>query len=443
MGDLMPRCRREWGVDLSGGRLIAVQAAGVRSGRSSDLPPNALLAAPLPAYAGIVQRLSVRMPSRRKARAVMPSVLDVELPFPIETCTCVFFDWRRTEDGGQSALAVAARNEDLAAWLERCRAAGIDPIVLEHEGVALWRASEDLFPPSARQDRFIVYLGADRIALARGNRAGLAAATGLRMGAEDLAPNSPAIHRLAVWRGEQGAAGEGGTPHIIWCGPAAATESARAAIRAALFPGIAPREICAPEPESFLARALAEGWRRGSSSVTNLRRGSLAHPEWQRRERVAGLRAAAAFAASAFLFAAVGHAGSWAVARERDAWQTRLLAEARQLAGTDRLPRGQEAFAALRAAERDAAGWAAFARYREASASAILFRAVTAAASLGIHLEDAAAAGRAITLRGSLADWNDGDRLAAALANMGLRPSLERRDAGADERIHFILRAEP
>ncbi len=106
------------------------------------------------------------------------------------------------------------------------------------------------------------------------------------------------------------------------------------------------------------------------------------------------------------------------------------------------MPRGQEGLGAGRALENQAPGWAAFARHRATGADALLARAVTAAVANGIYLQSALVRPGSIVLTGSAPDWDAGERLAAALKAGGLRTELDRRDAGADERIPFTLRGD-
>jgi hypothetical protein len=434
------------GIDFAGPRAVAVEARGGGRVRLLEgaLPSDAPVAAALPAYAGFLRRLTAPLPSIRKARRVLPSMLDIELPFPLEACSYVFLNVRRIAGAGVEALAVAARAEDIATWIERCRSAGVDPISIEHEAAVLWRAWRAERPLAREQTRLIVYLGVDRTTLAYGDAVGLVAATGLRQGVDALAEaGAPALQRLGLWwRAIQDNRAQG-TVHIAWCGPAADRADARRALTHALFPDSAPRDLDAPDGERLLARALAQSLAAGESDEGNLRRGAMAHPLSARRAARARSRALAAAAAAALLLGGVSQIGLYALDRARDEWQARLVDEARRLSGADRLPRGQELFAAQRALERQAAAWAAFERYRGPGAEGLLSHAVRTAAGLGIHIQSAVVRPSSILMHGTAGDWDVGDRLAAALATRGLRANLDRRDAGADERVHFILRGEP
>ncbi|MCX6997673.1 MAG: hypothetical protein NTV49_11445 [Kiritimatiellaeota bacterium] len=101
---------------------------------------------------------------------MLPSLLDVQLPFPLETCLYQFPVVRADAAGRIRALAVAARRTEIAAQLDRCRALDLDPVVLDHEGLALWTQSLVEIPLAPPALRVVAYLGAFRTALAVGGR---------------------------------------------------------------------------------------------------------------------------------------------------------------------------------------------------------------------------------------------------------------------------------
>ena len=88
--------------------------------------------------------------SRAKAEKVFPSLLDIQLPFPLEDCLYQFVEFRRTSEGMVSALVCAARREAIQACLDRYQAQGADPMLLDHEGLALWTQSLVEWPVDPR-----------------------------------------------------------------------------------------------------------------------------------------------------------------------------------------------------------------------------------------------------------------------------------------------------
>jgi hypothetical protein len=442
------------GVDVDGGRVWRVEARrkrgrpsfrAVEQGAGSAAVP---VAAALPACAGFVRRLTAPLDSPAKALRVLPSLLDIELPFPLESCAHGFIDCAKAPGGGVEALALAARTEDVTAHLERLRAQGVDPLLLTHEAVALWGQAADEHPLAREQVRLVAYLGADRISLAAGTGRGLDAATGLRQGLRELfADAAPPAARQVIaqrlapwWRAQQARLGGGG--HVIWCGPGATDAQRVREVSALLFGGEPPKSVPVKEPEYLLPRGLAARLLAHPAGEGNLRSGALAHPGAERASRQRDARRLAALAASALLLA--GLSAGWRVLldHEKNRWQQRLVAEAATLAGTDRLPPGQERLAAQRAMDEQAAGWAAFRQSLEPGADATLARVLASAGRPGLSLQVLTLRPASLLIHGAAMEWSDGEYLERALTADGWRVKLERRDAGADERVHFTLQGE-
>ncbi|MBU0714687.1 MAG: hypothetical protein KJ964_04965, partial [Verrucomicrobia bacterium] len=106
--------------------------------------------------------------SRAKAEKVLPSLLDIQLPFPVEDCLYRFVEFRRTPEGTVSALVCAARREAIQACLERYQVQGTDPMLLDHEGLALWTQSLVERPAEPRRHRVLICLANDHVTLVIG-----------------------------------------------------------------------------------------------------------------------------------------------------------------------------------------------------------------------------------------------------------------------------------
>lgn len=434
------------GVDLDDGHAVVAEAkknlrsVQFRAASGSDTIP---CAAALPIHTAFLRRLTVPLESPEKARRVLPSLLDIELPFPLESCAHAFSQLERTPQGNIEALAVAARTEDIAAHIERLRSAGFDPILIEHEAIALWRQSLAEIPLAHEQHRLLVYLGRDRTGLVIGSGRGLNAATGLRQGAAELSdPQSGGAKRLALWCKTQCEKHGDATWHIAWCGPAAENARAQSAATRILSEGGVAKNITHKEPEKFLARALAAGLVSGKSNDGNLRTGELAHPATAAFARSRSRTRVAALGVAALVLIALNIAWTQLLTRTQARWQHRLEAEAQVVAGTDRLPRGQELLAAQRAIEAQSAGWNAFQRAREPGAEQTLVKILRAATPYGLTFHNLVIRPQSLLLNGTAADWNDGEKLAAALSGDSWRVVIERSDAGADERVHFKITGE-
>ena len=130
-----------YGLDLSAGRIVLARCArhGVpqallAASADSEEAVRALQAAAAevdkgvaalalcaPAAQTVVRRLRAPFASPRKAAKVWASLLDVDLPFPVESAAC-FYGAPRLDRGSTVAVAAAIRKSDLAALADACRA---------------------------------------------------------------------------------------------------------------------------------------------------------------------------------------------------------------------------------------------------------------------------------------------------------------------------------
>jgi hypothetical protein len=354
-----------YGLDVSAGRLVLARTVrrGVPQTLLAAAPDSdetrralqsiarevekgaAALAVCAPAVQTVIRRLRAPFPSIPKAAKVWASLLDVELPFPVESAICSYGS-ARVENGAAAAIAAAIRRSDLAAFDESCRAAGFDPTHCDAEALALWDQQAVEIPPArAERPRAVVWLGADHVTVARGRGAEFMAAHLLR--ASPLADSSgDGLSFEALWasRARQiisaHVAETGGTEmDLWWAGPGAEDEAGVARLRQALPSEFALRSEIHRQPASFLARALA---RRAAEGIgVNFKTGDLSHPALLRSQDKKLRRTYLSVIAAAVLVLGLNLGES--VMRELRAasLQQRLTAAAQAIAGKN-IPRGQE-----------------------------------------------------------------------------------------------------
>ena len=468
----LPIFRRRWayGADLDRDWLVLVkvEAAG-RSFRSTTLfqgtaapgePRLAALAAELrrevargraafaavlPAQDGFARWLETPLSSEVKARKVLPSLLDVQLPFPLETCLYQFPAVRADAAGRVRALAVAARRSEIAAQLDRFRALGLDPVALDHEGLALWTQSLTEVPLAPPALRIVAYLGAARTALAVGDRE-LLGVHGIRLGTDELGvAEAPALRQWAgrinqILRSARPEPAPDGVIQWLWTGPGAARAEHLTALQAAIS---APGKITfatVGEPATFLARAAAGRLARPGALPCNLRCGDLTHAAI-RQQRASGRRRIALAALLAGLLLgglSVGWRG-WFQYR-LTVVQSELTALARQLARVTRVDEGQEVLTVQRALKKQTVEIQPFLAAFRPALSRDLAAVLAAARQNRLTLDTLTHDGKAFILHGATGDWNRCDPLAASLRGLGYAVELSREEAGADEVIRFTLK---
>jgi hypothetical protein len=339
-------------------------------------------------------------------------------------------DARPTPDGKTRGLAAVARFADIDKSLATWRALGVDPHILDQEGLALWTQSLDELPPAAgaaEAPRVVVYEGADRATLVVGRGAEFLGAHGMRQFNADQASRllrtyfeSPPPALRWIWTGSAAAA--------------AARVKAQHAALSATWPG--PLAI-ASEPEAFLARALACRALLGGPLRCNLRGGRSLHPALARRRQREPLVAAAACLVAGLLLCGVNIAWRNACERRDARIQAALTAVAREI--TPRPQKGMELLDARRAMEARTALLRPLLDAADGSLVATLKSVLAAAREADVRYEVVALRHDAATLHGVSTNWAQCEQLKQRVAVLGLNVRLARKEDLKNGDIAFVI----
>lgn len=403
---------------------------------------HAIVTSAAPTQDSIIRLLQSPFPSVTKARSVLPSLLDVQLPFPLEQCVCHFVLAPQPRGENIRATAVAIPAEHLGALIENNRRAGFDPDIIDAEAIALWRFARPHFTSDASRCHTIVYMGLDRTAVVFGRGGDPSASFGARTGwRDDTDPT--ALDKLTV-RIRQFLAGAIGTsgntdPDFIVCGPRARHGMTGLMARLEVP---ASRHRLVEHAESWYARALASSALLPDPWSVNLRTGTMEHPNQQQRAREADRGRHVVLRLAAVLLIAVSLGASALIRRQHTGMQQRVQASARELTGAPTIPRGQELFIAEQFIVSSAERYRAYREWFEPTAYPLFARIMTAALQAKQQLETVSVRADAILVRGSGTDWNDPDRLAQPMQQDGWSVEIEREEAGRDERVHYTVRAK-
>ncbi len=460
-----------YAVELSAGRLLVLKRSRSRKGfdedvlfnqaldRSGVVPEDlsgrireevargeSVVAASMPVHESFTRWLQTPLTSFAKARKVLPSMLDIQLPFPLESCVYDILQLKNAGGRGVDALAAAARAQDVTARLGLYEKAGLDPVRLDHEGLALWTQSVREMPVERNSVRIVFHLGHGHSALVIGRGEEFVSAHSIRIGLQDLAggaADGPVRHLATrvqqLLRAQPPDPGDG-TMQWVWTGPGAEKPPVTASIQSALGDLGESRFLTHRQPESFLARAIAVRAMEGGPLGCNFRTGALAHPleaAWESRSQ--SRQAVAVLLAGAIL---CGLNLSWRLLlRERTAAiQGAIRTAASELAQIANVPRGQEILVAKRAIEQRADQTAPFVDAFSVSPNAALVDILGVAASQKIVLDTLSLRSDSISMQGSADDWTRCETLVAAVRNRGLTADLQRQEAGADEKVHFAIK---
>jgi len=445
------------GIDLQGDSLAVVHAERTRRGvryrkiAAADLATQAgkankheFVVGAMPARECFSRWLDAPLASQVKARKVFPALLDIQLPFPVESCVCDFLQTHRTAERHVRTLAVAARVADVQRRIERFQEQGWDPHGLDHEGLALWTQSlDEESDPTARpgaERRVVVYLGRDRWTVALGRGRKFAGSHALRAGDRDH------LRRVlkSAWPAEartEEPATAAAPVRWAWAGPCAADPQTAPDLRRTVeneWPG---SSLLHAEPETFLARALAARALCGGPYRCNLRRGALTHAVTRERERRRqagwawfGLAAGAALligsGALQMRLSRLEEESTDRFAEMRD----RIIGYPMNVFGDDALEQARKALAQRRQELRP------FARALEPSLLVRLESLLDACRATDVLLDELVVNDERITARGTLPRWKGGVALRQRLVESGYgAPALERRPARDDGRIPFTL----
>lgn len=450
-----------YGLELSGDRLVLVRA--VRRGMpqlvlsaavDSDEARRVLqavagevekgaaaLAVAAPAAQTVVRRLRAPFASVQKAAKVWPSLLDVELPFPVESAICIYGD-PRVENGGTLAVAAALRIHDLAACGDAGRAAGAEPTHCDAEALALWSQLATEAPPARGElPRAMVWLGAGHVSIVRGRGAEFMAAHVLRA---SPASGDPAAFgalwaaRAAQIFGAHLAESGGSEMDVWWAGPGAEDEACVARLRQALPAEMALRHETCRQPASFLARALAR--RAVDGTGVNFKSGEWMHPALRRAQEKS--RKCACFGVVAASVVVLALNGGESVLRNRRSGQVqRQLVEAARAIAGEHVPRGQERLIVERAISRRDEETQPFRNALDPTGvEGGLARAMAEAKALGIEIAQLRLSAAAISIEGSAASIQDIEGLAERLRGQGWTVQSDSPGRTPEGRQQFILK---
>lgn len=461
---LAPWALRACGVDWNGGAPIVVEAR-MRGGRPicRPLPPEAVpaalsgvktaVAAALPPGRAMAVWLQTPLSAPAKARRVLPTLLDMAMPFALDDCVYAFSPLETVpplaavgepvspgeprERGKLAALAVAARRDDVAAQLAVYAGKGVDPHVLDHEGLALWTEAQRTLPvPDAEGVRAVVWVreGEALLALGAGQRfwsahritdmAGGTLARTVRVQLDAVAGGRHAKAPL-TW---------------LWGGVSVpACAALRSRVEADLPAAVS---LNLPNGEAFLAGALAVRALVAGPLRFNMRRDALAHPAGRRQTDARHQRLAARLVAAALVLLVANGVCARVRAQRLQAVQTQFKATIDRVTGWPVAAAGENA---LLIAQRELAtrqeAYRPVVRVFGPSLLETLGRVLAAAASSGVSLRSLLLDFEKVVLLGEAASPADAQRLLGQVQENGYDAELRVMPASEDQPTAFEITA--
>jgi len=382
-----------------------------------------------PASDSFIRPVEVPFSSPAKARAVLPSLLDVQLPFPLEQCVYDFGVFDPSAGGKVNALAVAMLKNRLQEIIREIDRTGVDAELVVPEALALWRFLSAQAPRTGASPRIVVHLAADRtVAVAgRDNRplASFSSRTSW-VGASE-ASREKLVSRLKQFvagfnRGEEGSA------EFVFCGAGASGGSALAADL-----GAEKTRVRNIEVPALMASAIASYALDSGGLPLNLRHGEFESPALVAHRRRRDRKALSLVATAAAFLIAVSTAAKVAVNQKLEKVNAEIAEVARAMLGGP----AQKNFE-LYSVQNDPVigGWI------NPVAQPLFVELVKTSAGAGIALDTVMVGKEKAVIRGYSSDWNDAAALTNALASRTRwNVMVDRADAGTDEKVHFEVSA--
>lgn len=378
--------------------------------------------------------------SKNKAVKVLPAMLDVQLPFPLEDCCYCFIQFCRKAGDTISVLAVAARRAAVQQKLNQYQAVGIDPVIIDHEGLTLWQQSLREKSPRPDTTRIVVSLEADHIALVIGSGSLFLNAHSLQMAANSSAETASRdvfqrMHRILCAELQTKR-----TVEWVFCGPLARQPALVNSLHRLLSSEWPGSFIVHKSPETFLPRALSSRALSGGRLRCNLRQRELTHPTILAERKKYSTRTALLLLLTGILLCVFNL--SWQMLDSlhfKDAQQeiSRLTGE---LAPGRAITYGREINEVQPIMQKRLNDFSPLLNIFSQPLSIRLAEIINAGKKARLVYTRLEISRDKATINGTAEDWNYCEHLAGHLRNTGYKVEIERKEAGGDNLVHFIVR---
>lgn len=378
--------------------------------------------------------------SKNKAAKVLPAMLDVQLPFPLEDCCWCFIQFRRKTRDTISVLAVAARRTAVQQRLNQYQAAGIDPVIIDHEGLALWQQSVREKPPRPDATRVVVSLESDHIALVIGSGNLFINAHSLQMPANASVETASEdafqrMHRILCAELQTKKPIE-----WVFCGPLARQPALVNSFHRLLNSEWPGSFIVHKSPETFLPRALSSRALGNGRLGCNLRQRDLTHPALLAERKRRSAHTAILLLLTGILLCAFNLAWQIIGSFHFKGAQREISRLTGELAPGRAITYGREVSEVQPVVQKRLSEFSPVLHIFSQPLSVRLAGIINAGQEARLAYTRLEINRDKVTINGTAEDWNYGERLAGHLRNIGYKVEIERREAEGDDLVHFIVK---
>ena len=386
-----------------------------------------------------------------KTKKILTSLLDIQLPIPIEDCVYSFLKMQSGPNKKIETLAIAIPKDNLKSTIEYFKKQGLDPEHLAHEGLTIWSQSILELPPEHNEHRIIANLGYEHCSLSIGHGTKWLTAHSLRFKCSELlstiddrtsdqntATLNHFMQRTRQLLRAHVSKASAKDIHWLWAGPGASESRLVEAIQDELksIPCTFGKHN---KPNTFLARALACRALRPGPMHLNFREHYCRHPQIS-KQRIAQSRKTALCSISVgltILFMAL----SWTIyiQHKKGMLQKSLISHAQKLTQLKKIPKGFEVRTVKQAIQRSASATNLFLQMFQPSLTTQLQKILHTAYAHNITINSLSLDDDTVRMSGTSKEWTQCEELKKKLQLWGYEVDLDQPGLGTDLSIPYHL----
>lgn len=417
--------------------------------QNQKLVSRSLFVSYIPCRYSFTRWLHVPFRNHSKIMKVLPSLLDVELPFPIDDAVYSFPIFKRS---GHStyALSVGALKKDIVSTMEKISEYRINPNVIDHQGLALWTQTITELPSErigSNALRILMYLAKNNSAIVVGQGTEFISAHALN---SEEPSEIRRIVRIILSHLLENISTDKKNSHMpplhekflykivwVWCGSGTEDKHGLSTLQNETNAIKQGEHIIHDNPADFLLRGLITRALRRNIETCDL---SLdAETKLRRIHTKQSTYSAVSFLLSGFLLFAVGtFMRSTAQSKLRKV-NTEFSQLSRELNAVEGTTGADAVLTASRATTAKIETFRPFMEYFKQSMIDEIYELVYTARSNNLYYETVSVNNSAIEITGIAENWDSPEVLVTYFTRKGIQPILNRKDALPDEKIPFTI----
>ena len=428
--------RKCYGVDIQGDSVVCIKAEKrmgkvVVSDEKLPLTEDIPVCTAVSSWESVFRIITAPFSSFRKAKKVFPTLLDVKLPFALEDCQLRFVNLERTLDKKISASVVLIRKKDLLKNIGDWNKFSINPIIVDHEGLAIWdqymREGEIRDSPKLH---IVIYAGEDRAFVVAGYGRQIQGIHAISV----TLPVSDIKRILRTYCNEN--------KRNILClltGPIANdTRFSSLSTELSDFKSVEVKVM--KDPEKFLAKSLAvRGVLKGEYKC-NFREGDFVHPIVVKKNERKFYTGVISMLISGLVMLGLAFAGQLFMSKQLRSINEKIGKMLDEIAGYHVEAKGEHGVKVAKEAFLQRREKMKFLLIPfEKNNIDLLSEVISNADEAGITIDTLNIETNKIEILGSASLWDSPQLILTQIGRWGYNARIERKDAGADERIPFKI----